>query len=162
MIVLGVISVSAFLGILSRVMELYSSDGENYFSREYEYKRDMSANENRIHEIENMYSTEILSGDKMEFELSSISDNQRTAEISAPVKPRNNRTKLDLSGYKLTPRKTDKDDLIPRNDIPASGVIKTDKNKSAMNMYLSEETQKNYMTVPVSSVDLKWIKRIWE
>ena len=162
LLVMGVISVSVSLGVLSRVMELHSNEGESYSSREYENKRDMSANEKGIHEIENTYSTIILSGDKMEFELSSLTDNQRAAESSAPMKPRNNRTKLDLSRYKLTPRKTDKDFLIPLNDAPVSGVIKTDKNKPAMNMYSSEETQKNYMTVPIESVDLRWIKRIWE
>ena len=161
MLILGVISASIFLGILSRVMELRSYDGGSYFSNEYENKSDISANEKRIHETENIYSTNNLSGDEMEFEFPLLTENQHMAENSAPTKTRNNKTKLDLSGYKLTPRKTDKDDLIPLNYAPVRGVIKTDKHKPVKEIYM-EETQKNYITIPVSSVDIKWIKRIWE
>ena len=139
------------------MMELHFISEDSYPSQhEHRNKRDMAAEEN-----ENLYSTNDFQEENSELE-SSLSRDWRLTEGSTPARSTNNRTKIDLSGYHVTPRKMDTNDLIPQNNASAKGVIKADKNKPVKDIYLMQETQKNYITIPVESVDISWIKRIWE
>ena len=140
------------------MMELHFNNEESYGSHEYNNKWDMAENGNS--EIVNAYSADYFSEDDTVLE-PLLSEDMRLTGSSTPIRSRNNRTKLDLSGYRITPRKMNNDDLIPQNNASVSGVIRADRNKPVRDMYYTEETQKNYMTIPVDSVDVGWIKRIW-
>ena len=167
MLALGVISASVFLGMLSRfVIELHFSDEGARVSYGYEHRQNTAADEKETpEEIENiLYSDDLFSvysEDDAEGELI-LTEKERSPGRATPTGSKNRKNDLDLSGYNVTPRKTGVNDVIPPNNAPESGVIRADKNKPVKDMYLREETQKSNITIPVESVDIEWIKRIWK
>ena len=169
-----VISASVFLGIISRFMtELHFNSNEESYAF-HENDRDIAAGKkvneetHETHEeIEGITLTDFFSNfpeDNIEIELSPPARNQRSTERSAPARSQNeDETIVDLSEYHITSRRMDKSDIIPYNNAPTSGVIRPDKNRPPVkDMYLREETRRSNITIPIESVDIKWIKRIWE
>ena len=157
-ILFGVILAGVFSGIALRLItELHFNDEGSYVSHQYEEKLNENAAENGVNEIENVTLSEDISFDtSIDNDLSFPAENKNPA-YSSTTKSRNrniNIRKQQLSGYEVIPRKTGKDELIPRKNTP----IRYDKNNNNQEMYFNEMTQKNYMTMPTESID---IKKIW-
>ena len=158
-LVFSVILVSVFLGMLLRfMMALHFHNEEGNVLLSSEVGRNENADEKNIHEIESsMRMAEASASDDTEIE-STLEEKQGSTKNSSPRLKKVNKTKKKLSSYGVTPRKTVKEDLIPRKNTSTGAVLNSNRNKHTNEMYFSETAQKYYMSAPIGSVD---VRRIW-
>ena len=152
---------SIFSGVLLRLlMEFHFNNGENHAYHRNE--RDTTADRKETYgEIATVISadiTPVFSDEDMGFELIPLPQNQNSTGSLTPARPSNeNESTLDLSEYHIYPRQMDKSDLIPVNNEPTSGVIRPDKSRTRI-----EETQRSNITIPIESINIEWLKRLWD
>jgi len=141
-------------------MELHFNNGENHAY--HKDKRDTTADRKETYgEIAPVISadiTSVFSGEDMGLELMPLPQNQNSTGRLTPARPSNeNESKLDLSEYRTYSREMDTSDLIPNNNEPTSGVIRPDKSRIRI-----EETQRSNITIPIESINVEWLKRLWD